>query len=164
MISNRFLTGRWTMTIQKSTGLAVAGLLLLPVGGASLAGHEGGTPQGKQGKEIKSVHIAYTEPTSGAQMYKNYCAACHGMEGKGDGPAARFLKAPPADLRTMAQRNNGKYPADYVAATLRSGTDSRAHGTSDMPIWGPVFRSRDKRGTQLRIHNLTEFVESLQQK
>jgi hypothetical protein len=55
------------------------------------------------------------------------------MEGQGDGPVGRSLKGPPADLRTLAQRNNGKYPADYVAAILRFGTDSAAHGTSDMP-------------------------------
>jgi hypothetical protein len=69
-------------------------------------------------------------------------------------------------LRTLALRNGAKYPGDRVAATLRFGTGSHAHGTSDMPVWGPVFRARDtdKNVAQLRIHNLTAFIESLQQK
>jgi len=151
------------MPIKKSTGLALAGLLLFALGGASLVGQNAGTVQGK---ELKLVSIAYSNPTSGAQMYKNYCAVCHGMEGKGDGPAVEFLKAPPPDLRTLAQRNNGKYPADHVRMTLRLGTGSHAHGTIDMPLWGPLFRTLDVDGTlgELRIHNLTVFIESLQQK
>jgi hypothetical protein len=91
-----------------------------------------------------------------------------GWKERAMGQLGRLPKGPPADLRTMAQRNNGKYPAEYVAAILRFGTDSAAHGTSDMPIWGPVFRAqkdkqKNKRGADLRIQDLTEFVESLQQ-
>jgi mono/diheme cytochrome c family protein len=152
------------MPIKKSTGLALAGLLLLAVGGASVVGQEGENAQGKQGKELRLVSMAYTRPTSGAQMYKNYCAVCHGMEGKGDGQAVEFLKAPPPNLRTLAQRNNGKYPADYVGMTLRLGTGSHAHGKIDMPLWGPLFRTLDVNQSlgELRIHNLTAFIKSLQ--
>ena len=152
------------MPIKKSTGLALAGLLLLAVGGASLAGQEGGTAQEKQGKELRLVSMAYTRPTSGAQMYKNYCAVCHGMEGKGDGRAVEFLKAPPPDLRTLAQRNNGKYPADHVVMTMRLGTGSHPHGTIDMPLWGPLLQTLDVNQSlgELRIHNLTAFIRSLQ--
>jgi mono/diheme cytochrome c family protein len=154
---------------MKATNFLLARMLLLGVGGAILVGRGGAAAQDKQAKELKKVPITYSDPRSSAQMYKDYCSACHGMEGKGDGPVGRFLKEPPADLRTLAQRNNGKYPADYVAAILRFGTDSAAHGTSDMPIWGPVFRAqkdkqKNKRGSDLRIQDLTEFVESLQQK
>jgi putative copper export protein/mono/diheme cytochrome c family protein len=34
----------------------------------------------------------------GAALYPIHCAACHGAEGKGDGPAAKSLPIPPADL------------------------------------------------------------------
>jgi mono/diheme cytochrome c family protein len=143
---------------MKSTGLTLAAMLL----GVAVVvlGQSGAAAQQKGPKKLP----ANSPPESGAQLYKDHCAACHGTEGKGDGPVAGFLKAPPADLRVLAQRNDGKYPADYVSATLRSGTDSGTHGTSDMPIWGPVFRSRGKKLAELRIHNLTEFIESLQQK
>ena len=143
---------------MKSNGFTLAAMLLGV--SAAMLGQSGAAAQQKAIKKMPTASM----PESGAQLYKDHCAACHGAEGKGDGPVAGFLKTPPADLRVLAQRNNGKYPADYVSATLRSGTDSGAHGTSDMPIWGPVFRSRGKKLAELRIHNLTEFVESLQQK
>ena len=118
------------------------------------------------GKELQLVSVTYSEPTSAAPMYKNYCAVCHGMEGRGDGPAVGFLKTPPPDLRTLARRHDGKYPANYVSETMRLGTGSHAHGTIDMPLWGPLFRTLDANQSlgELRIHNLTVFIESLQQK
>jgi mono/diheme cytochrome c family protein len=124
------------------------------------------TGSGEQEKRLNKVDISYTAPTSGAEMYKSYCAACHGSEGKGDGPAVEFLKTPPPDLRMLAQHNQGKYPADHVAMTLRLGTGSRTHGTSDMPLWGELFRTVDVNQSlgELRVHNLTTFIESLQQK
>jgi mono/diheme cytochrome c family protein len=33
-----------------------------------------------------------------AQIYAKQCTACHGPTGKGDGPAGKVLKPPPADL------------------------------------------------------------------
>ena len=147
------------MPIKKSTGLTLAGLLLFTLGGASSLAQE---------KRLKTVPMPYSNPQSGAQMYKDYCAVCHGPTGRGDGPAVEFLKAPPLDLRTLAQRNNAKYPADHVAATLRFGVSSHAHGTADMPVWGPVFRAAEKGRNEAvaesRIHNLIVFIESLQQK
>ena len=100
-------------------------------------------------------------------MFKEYCASCHGVDGRGDGPAVVFLKAPPPDLRLMAQRNNGKYPAVQVSVILKQGSGStHAHGTLDMPTWGPLFHSIDHpEGTaNLRIYNLTKFIETIQQK
>ena len=124
------------------------------------------TNQAKQPKKINVVNVAYTEPTSGAAMYKNYCAACHGSEGKGDGPAAEFLKVWPPDLGMLAQRNQGQYPAEHVVTTLRLGTGSQAHGTTDMPLWGELFRTVDANQSlgEVRIKNLTNFIESLQRK
>jgi len=146
---------------MKTTGSVLTGMLLLGISGVMLGGQ---AEAAVQEKNPKKKPVSQSEPESGAQLYKNYCAACHGAEGKGDGPVVRYLKRPPADLSTLARRNNGKYPADRVAATLGSGTDSDAHGTSDMPIWGPVFQSRGKGIAQTRVKELTEFIESLQQR
>jgi len=145
----------------------LVGLMFLLVGiFSAVQGQNAGISQGDQKKKVKMVDVTYTEPTSGAQMYKNYCAACHGIDGKGDGPAADFLKVWPPDLTMLTQRNNGRYPADHVIATLRHGTSSHAHGTSDMPLWGSVFQTLDENRTlgQMRIHNLTVYIESLQRK
>lgn len=44
----------------------------------------------------------------GAVLYAGQCAACHGAQGKGDGPLAKGLEPPPSnfhDLERMAQRS-----------------------------------------------------------
>jgi mono/diheme cytochrome c family protein len=156
------------MPHMKSKGLLFAGLLLVAASGTALFAQSGGVEQEKKGHEVKQVPIIYSDPGSGEQMYKDYCAACHGMTGKGTGPAAEFLKAPPPDLTTMAQRNGGKYPSSHVTSILRFGTGTGAHGTVDMPIWGPLFRTQHQvdgdAAVKQRIANLVDFIGSLQQK
>ena len=34
----------------------------------------------------------------GANLFATHCASCHGREGRGDGPAGRFLRVKPSDL------------------------------------------------------------------
>lgn len=105
---------------------------------------------------------------SGKVMYKEYCAVCHGVDGKGQGPFASTLKVPPADLTTLAKRHGGKFPYDYVSGVLRFGPGPTIlHGSSDMPTWGPIFQYFDKnneRAVQQRIKNLCDYLASLQEK
>lgn len=117
---------------------------------------------------IKKVPLKQISPASGKEMYTEYCAACHGADAKGTGPAVVALKTPPPDLTTLAKRSEGgKFPRDHVAAILRNGTEVTAHGSSDMPIWGPLFKSLDPNHdvtVQQRIKNLNDYLESLQAK
>jgi mono/diheme cytochrome c family protein len=104
-------------------------------------------------------------PKSGAGTYKEYCAVCHGKTGKGNGPAASALKVRPPDLTTLARRHDGKFPDAYVAEVLRNGVALNAHGTAEMPIWGPLFMSIDssyQSQFDLRISSLTKYIKSLQ--
>lgn len=104
---------------------------------------------------------------SGKAMYAQYCAACHGPEGNGDGPAAPTLKTPPANLTTLAERNMGRFPREYVENILRFGPGVTAHGSSDMPTWGSIFQLIDKsneRVVQQRIKNITDHIASLQKR
>ena len=104
---------------------------------------------------------------SGKAMFHQYCAACHGNEGKGDGPAAFTLKTPPTDLTLLTVRNMGVFPREYVENILRFGPGVKAHGSSDMPTWGSIFQMIDKnneRAVQQRIKNLADFIASLQRK
>jgi mono/diheme cytochrome c family protein len=120
-----------------------------------------------QAQEIKQVPAPYTPPTSGKEMYVAYCAACHGKEGKGDGPAASALKAPATDLTTLAKQNNGKFPILHVSEVISGEHMSNVHGSRDMPVWGNVFlamHGHDSRWVQLRVSNLTHYIESLQVK
>jgi mono/diheme cytochrome c family protein len=115
---------------------------------------------------IKKSRITKTSATSGEEMFNTYCAVCHGKGGKGDGPAASEFKIPPANLTLLAKNHDGKYPDSYVAQVIETGPrDAKAHGSKDMPVWGPLFRSiGDDAQTKLRIHNLSVYIESLQQK
>lgn len=151
------------MLMKNTLGLVLAGSFTL-IGGTALVLQGTANPQEAQEKTLKKVPISQSKPDSGKRMYADYCAACHGMDGKGNGPAVEFLKAQPSDLTTMAKRNDGKFPEQQFASVLRLGTSSHPHGTSDMPIWGPLFRSQNKDVVELRIHNLTLYVESMQQR
>jgi mono/diheme cytochrome c family protein len=102
---------------------------------------------------------------SGRDLFQFYCSTCHGREGKGDGPVASSLKRPPPDLTTIARRNDGHFPSDAIVH-LVSGEDPPvgAHGSREMPVWGPIFRSLEPhdRLTRIRIENVVKFVESIQ--
>ncbi|HXY03940.1 MAG TPA: c-type cytochrome [Terriglobales bacterium] len=122
-----------------------------------------------QEKTVNKVPMTPTSATSGPQMYKHYCAACHGSTGKGDGPAAEALKVPPADLTVLAKKNGGKFPSERVISVLRFGATEPAHGAKEMPVWGPLFASSNLEGqapgvVDLRISNLTKYIESIQAK
>ena len=116
---------------------------------------------------VKKVPAPQTSPASGKEMYVSYCASCHGIAGKGDGPAVAALKVAPPDLTTLSRRNQAKFPAAHVAQAIRGEAAMPAHGSKDMPVWGPVFNSMSKGDqglVQLRISNLTKYIESLQVK
>lgn len=118
-------------------------------------------------KTAQKAPIQNVTPASGEQMFKSYCAACHGKDAKGAGPATADLKSTPPDLTTLAKRHDGKFPADYVSNVLRNGVKAPAHGSSDMPVWGPLFAAvsgRDEGLVNMRISNLVHYLESLQVK
>jgi mono/diheme cytochrome c family protein len=123
-----------------------------------------------RGQGVLSTRRIQTEMpdvASGKQTYREYCASCHGEDGKGIGPAASALKTPPSDLTTLAKRHAGNFPEDYVAEILRLGKPIQAHGSSDMPVWGPIFGARDKFNevaVRQRIKNLCAYLASLQEK
>ena len=120
----------------------------------------------QQKAEIKRVPPENTSITSGAEMFGTYCAVCHGVDGKGNGPAAPALAKQPPDLAQLSKKNGGKFPTFIVSNVILGDEFIAAHGSRDMPMWGDVFRSknRDESAIKLRIHNLTVYVESLQQK
>ncbi|MBZ5598841.1 MAG: cytochrome c [Acidobacteriia bacterium] len=116
---------------------------------------------------IKHVPIKATSAASGQEMYKTYCAVCHGTDGKGGGPAAEALKTPPTDLTMLSKNNGGHYPSMKVAATLRGEANLPAHGSKDMPVWGKLFWSMSgghEAEVQQRVTNLNSYIESLQAK
>jgi mono/diheme cytochrome c family protein len=123
--------------------------------------------QDQNQKVIQHSTVKPTSPASGQEMYKAYCAVCHGTDGKGGGPAASALKVPPTDLTLLSKNNGGKFPAMKVASTIRGEADLPAHGSKEMPVWGSLFWSMShghEGEVQQRVANLTEYIESLQAK
>ena len=118
---------------------------------------------------VKKGPPPVTSPAMGAEMYTAYCSACHGVTGKGDGPAAPAMKTQPTNLTLLAAKNNGKFPSAAVYNSIKGDTSNPvvAHGTADMPVWGTVFNSMshsDPSEVHLRLANLVHYIESLQVK
>jgi mono/diheme cytochrome c family protein len=108
-----------------------------------------------------------TEPVSGKQLYISYCSMCHGTDAKGGGPFSPQLKVWPPDLTQLARKNNGTYPAMRVAESIDGEFGKPSHGSREMPIWGPVFRSMahgHQDSAQVRISNVVKYLETRQQK
>ena len=86
----------------------------------------------------------------GPALYKAYCAACHGVDGKGGGPMAQSLKAKPTDLTHISTR--------FGRAVVPAG-----HGTRDMPLCGPIFSqiAWDQDLGRVRIDNLARFLRDM---
>jgi mono/diheme cytochrome c family protein len=124
------------------------------------------TPAGST-TTVKHVPITNTPSNSGKEMFKSYCAVCHGADGKGNGPAASAMKSNPTDLTALAQKNGGKYPDAHVASVIRGQATMPSHGNADMPVWGPLFSSisQGHEGqVQQRIANLVDYIGTLQAK
>ena len=116
-------------------------------------------------KTIKTVPARDTQSLDGKTMFHEYCAVCHGDNGKGNGPAADALKKAPADLTQVARKNGGVFPEIKVQRMITGEDEVGAHGNRAMPIWGNIFRSMgNKEGETLRVNALMEYVKELQAK
>ncbi|HKE96535.1 MAG TPA: cytochrome c [Povalibacter sp.] len=73
---------------------------------------------------------------SGKQLYVQFCAACHGVQGRGDGPVASSIRVEMPDLTLIARRHGGTFPRDLVERIIDGRHILGAHGTRVMPIWG----------------------------
>ena len=113
-----------------------------------------------QEKKVELRPAPVTSAVDGAEMYQAYCASCHGKTGKGDGPAAAALKAKPADLTELTKVHPGGLSQKDFVDRLQGANMPSAHGSSPMPVWGPVLRALGN--DQLRIYNLKKYIDSLQ--
>jgi mono/diheme cytochrome c family protein len=101
----------------------------------------------------------------GVDLYRAYCASCHGKNGKGNGPVAPALKATVPDLTVIAKNNRGQFPVARVRSILMGEEGMIAsHGSREMPVWGPLFHD-EKAPVDLgpvRLNNLVNYLESIQ--
>jgi len=114
-----------------------------------------------------TIPVTKTAANSGKQMYASYCAPCHGVDGKGQGPVAPALKSPPTDLTVLSRNNHGKFPDTHIVTVLQNGSSIPAHGTAEMPAWGPILGKMNQTNPQdrlLRISNLSRYLDTIQVK
>ena len=119
-----------------------------------------------QEKQDKKVAAGPPDTRSGAELYAQHCAACHGSDLKGNGPFPPPYRVPP-DLTTLALRHGRKFPNAYVTKVFRNGVTMPAHGPAEMPVWGTEFAATerlDKVQVTLRIKDLAAYIKSLQAK
>ncbi|MFN3625169.1 MAG: c-type cytochrome [Hyphomicrobium sp.] len=104
----------------------------------------------------------------GEALFMERCAACHGSDARGNGPAAAALKVAPPDLTEIAKRSGGEYPAAHVVEIITYGGNIAAHGSGPMPVWGRVFSDEGGRGkvgaarSRQAIIALKRYLESIQ--
>jgi mono/diheme cytochrome c family protein len=99
----------------------------------------------------------------GELSYESNCAACHGRNGKGDGPVSAELRTKPSDLTSIAKGNGGVFPADVLYRIIDGRRTIRAHGTYEMPVWGAIFlRSDSEDVVRNRILAIIAYLKSIQ--
>ncbi|MCB1501740.1 MAG: cytochrome c [Bauldia sp.] len=107
----------------------------------------------------------------GITEYELSCMSCHGVDGRGDGPDARYLETKPADLTQITMRNGGTFPADRVATIIDGRTVVATHVPREMPVWGERYRRPlpdadwdTEQEALSRIDALVDYVKSLQER
>ena len=117
--------------------------------------------------------IASAQDPAGQIEYQQACAACHGAEGKGDGPVAKYMTVPVPDLTQISARNNGVFPYQNLMEMIdgrNAGRQPGPHGTS-MPVWGERFMIdsghanpvENEINTLGRISSLVYYLYSIQE-
>lgn len=125
---------------------------------------------------VLGVVLAYAAPAvsaeyvamSGQDLYRRFCASCHGPAGRGDGPVAASLKVEVPDLTLIARRQGGSYPRDRILRIIDGRFIVGAHGTRTMPIWGEDLSRLEignpdaERATRVVLDRLADYVWQLQ--
>jgi len=144
---------------QVAMGLALACLIV-----SSLRANPQSASSTKTASKEEVEHLIYS--VKGPDLFRAHCAACHGLDAKGDGPLAAALKTKPANLTVLAKNNGGKFPSARVSRTIMGDDILASHGSREMPIWGPIFHQieDDQDFGDVRLQNLVKYLESLQQR
>jgi mono/diheme cytochrome c family protein len=136
------------------TGLAMASVMALGV-----VGHAGQAKPAAQAKSAAAAK-AMKNPVAadaasvdaGRVVYAKYCRACHGAEGKGDGPGAAMMKdVKPANLAD-AKWDHGSTDGE-IFTTIHDGVGPKF----DMDGWEGRIQDKD-------IWNIVNYIKTLKAK
>jgi mono/diheme cytochrome c family protein len=102
----------------------------------------------------------------GAYAFRTYCASCHGVDGRGDGPLTDSLRFHPPDLTLIAKRSGGEFPTEKVVRIVDGRSPMKGHGGPDMPIWGDAFRNAetgyDDAAARAKVRGVVDYLKTLQ--
>ena len=139
------------MTALQRAGLLQAALFMCLV--ATLSGQTGTPP------------ASAAATVDGHQLFKTFCASCHGENGHGNGPVAESLRHVPPDLSRYTAKNGGVFPAERLERII-DGRDVPSHGNREMPVWGDAFRVLPEGASvdtvKARIAAVIKFLETIQ--
>jgi len=141
--------------IKRAVGAGMVALFALGVGAAQKR-----APEPTQEKQL-------LDSFKGPELFRAYCATCHGKDAKGGGPMAASLRIAPSDLTRIAVRNGGTFPFLQVQKIISGEQQTPStHGTREMPVWGPIFSevSWDQDLGRVRIYSLAKYLEAIQVK
>src|SRR5688572_13793060 len=99
------MCGHWQFS------MSTAGLMVLIATVLCAVGHAGEAPD-----------------LSGAQLYQQLCASCHGTRARGDGPVAPALKSRVPDLTLLAKQRGGRFDKVQVKQSIAGQRAHLAHG------------------------------------
>jgi hypothetical protein len=106
----------------------------------------------------------------GEALYRRYCASCHGLQGRGDGPLAETLKRRPTDLTQLAKQGGGNLDEPKLLSFIDGRRPVKEHGPREMPVWGAVFDEELKSQSYreytglLQSRALVDYIGSIQEK
>jgi mono/diheme cytochrome c family protein len=117
---------------------------------------------------MSSASAADYAAMSGEDLYRRFCASCHGIAGRGDGPVAASFRVEVPDLTLTARRGRGADLRDRIARIIDGRYIIGAHGTRLMPVWGEDLARLEignpdaERSAQIVIGRLADYVSGLQ--
>jgi mono/diheme cytochrome c family protein len=119
--------------------------------------------------DLAFAEVTVTGSVAGRELYADYCAGCHGLDGRGGGPEAAGLAVKPPDLTRLHERFGSPLQRERVAAFIDGREEVAEHGPREMPVWGERFFEGDPgppRGVESSkrrtIGMLLDYLQSLQ--
>lgn len=122
------------------------------------------------GLGLAPVPGSAADPASGAALFRQTCATCHGLSARGDGPMASVLTVPMPDLTLLSARNGDVFPLARIVAAIDGRTALPGHG-GPMPVYGFSLMGEgvalsDATGAEVRtsasIAAIAAWLESVQ--
>lgn len=117
---------------------------------------------------------AQTATASARKDFVLHCADCHGVDGKGNGPAVQVIPGfKPVDLTQLSKEHGGEFPRQEVYDIIdgRKRLPGHYDADTDMPIWGLTFQPEGREFSKeaeekvkARLNALVDYVEGIQQK